>query len=339
MSLSKILLLLLAGILSVFYAEVLAGSSILWFTDLFGYIFLLPLYMFHLIVLFNIAVRINRLSPRSLYLFGVIFGLYETWMTKVAWAGFSDSGTPILGTLLGFAIAEMSIVSFVWHPFMSFIAPLVTIRILSIHIGNKDDTDLGVIDLILAKNKSSLILYYFLAFFAGGALALNSGGNIIVSALGFFGTLLMIAVIYFILKKMNKEIIKLDNLIIGKKGMILMISYLLFLHVLFFVSIRPSDIPGLLTMILTIGLYALIAIGIYLDKNELGDKEIMHNELFSSKELLRFYALIYLIVVIFSILGELAFILIVIMFLIMIVLGIGTLVFNLTSIINKKIHS
>ena len=140
----KLLMLLFSGLLSVFYAEVLAGSSILWFLSPFGYIFLLPLYMFHLLVLYNLAVRFNRTSASSLYLFGVLFGLYETWVTKVAWAGFVD-GQPVLGTPYGFAIAEMSIVTFFWHPFMSFLAPLITIKILSLdyHTDPNDEDFLG----------------------------------------------------------------------------------------------------------------------------------------------------------------------------------------------------
>ncbi len=331
----KLLLLLLAGLLSVFYAEVLSGSSILWFSDIFGYIFLLPLYMFHLLVLFNIAVRVNRTSPRSLYLFGVIFGLYETWMTKVDWAGFSDSGKPILGTPLGFAVAEMSIVSFIWHPFMSFIAPLITIKILSMHLGNEDSCN---IDLLIIKNKVSLFFYVFLILFAGSALALNSGGNLFISASGFFGSLALITLIYLIIKRMDRETISLDNLIVGKIGLVIMIAYLAFLYILFFFVVRPGEIPGPITIMLTILIYLILFMGIYLDKDSFKGEERELGELFKFSDLLRFYILVFILVIVFSLISNIAYVFIAGMFFITIILGFIIIAYNLITIVYRAVR-
>ena len=341
-SLSNLFVILFAGILSVFYAEVLSGSSILWFLDPFGYLVLLPLYMFHLVILYNFAVMFHRNSPRSLYLFGVLFGLYETWMTKVVWAGFPGSDQPLLGAPLGFAIAEMSIVVFVWHPFMSFIAPILTIQIISMHLGNEDYISELWITAFLSKRKLSWFFYFFFAVFSGSALALNSGGNLLKSSLGFLGTLLIAYIVYLIIVKHNPESLTLDSLIVGKKCLTFMLTYLGFLYILFFFSVRPEAIPGPATIVLTVLFYFVILLAIYLDQIPNNTNTVTAStsiSLFSEKDLLRFYTVIYILVILFLILGELAFPIIVAAFIATIVIGFVILAYTFIRILHTHVKT
>ncbi|MHA1589800.1 MAG: hypothetical protein ACTSVA_04230 [Candidatus Njordarchaeales archaeon] len=338
----KLLVILLAGVLSVFYAEVLSGSSILWFLDPFGYLVLLPLYMFHLIVLYNFAVMFNRVSHRSLYLFGVLFGLYETWMTKVVWAGFMNSGPPLLGTPLGFAVAEMSIIVFVWHPFMSFIAPILTIQILSIHLGNEDYSCRPWTPIFLSKRRLNWFFYFFFSIFSSSALALNSGGNILKSTLGFLGTLSIVYLLYLIIIRRDPKILTLDNLIVGKKGLAFMLTYLGFLYALFFFFVRTEAIPSLLTILLTFLFYLVIILMLYLDQSPNNiNMPNNHSEplLFNKKDLLRFYLIIYSLTIFLSILRILAFLLTILAFIIIIVTGFIIFTYNFLGILLKHIRS
>ena len=341
-SLSNLFVILFAGILSVFYAEVLSGSSILWFLDPFGYLVLLPLYMFHLVILYNFAVMFHRNSPRSLYLFGVLFGLYETWMTKVVWAGFPGSDQPLLGAPLGFAIAEMSIVVFVWHPFMSFIAPILTIQIISMHLGNEDYSSKPWIITFLSKRKLSLFFYFFFAIFSGSALALNSGGDLLKSSLGFLGTLLIAYIVYLIIVKRNPEALTLDSLIVGKNGLTFMLTYLGLLYILFFFSVRTEAIPGPATIVLTILFYLVILLAIFLDRVPNDTNTVTSStstSLFGKKDILRFYTIIYVLVVVFSILGELAFLIIVAAFIATIVIGFIIFAYTFIRILHTRVKT
>lgn len=109
---TKLIMFLLVGTLSVFFTEVFAGSSPLWFTDLWGILMVFQLYFMHLIFFLNIAYRTKRTSLVHLYLFGVLIGLYESWITKVLWAGYPGAEAPVMGILLGIAILEFSVLVF-----------------------------------------------------------------------------------------------------------------------------------------------------------------------------------------------------------------------------------
>ena len=111
-------------------AEVFSGASVLWFINPVSWAFMFPLYLAHLLLFFNLAVLFRRTSLSSLYLWGVLFGMYESWITKVTWAGYMGQD-PSGGRCSAFAPAEFLIIIFFWHPFMSFIVPLFLFETLS----------------------------------------------------------------------------------------------------------------------------------------------------------------------------------------------------------------
>ena len=86
----RITFLVFAGFLSFVTAEVFAGSSPSWPLNPFAWLLTVPLYGTHFLLLAHLAVATRRTSWSALYLFGVIFGFYETWITKVIWHGYVD---------------------------------------------------------------------------------------------------------------------------------------------------------------------------------------------------------------------------------------------------------
>ena len=80
----KIFFWLILSALSTFFAEVISGSFIFPFTTVWGWIGVIPLYGLHLLV---IGYWVFRGRPKLWLLFigGVIFGLYEAYITKVLW--------------------------------------------------------------------------------------------------------------------------------------------------------------------------------------------------------------------------------------------------------------
>ncbi len=328
----KLSILLFAGVLSVFYAEVLSGASPYWFVDSFGYIFLLPLYMFHLIVLYNIAVRYNRLSIRSLYLFGVIFGLYESWMTKVIWAGFSESEKPIFGTILGIAIGEFGIITLFWHPVMSFIAPLATIEVLSRHLRGR--TSGHWTDCMVQRNRVRRVIYIMLAMFSSSALVM--GAKSLAGALfGFLGTLAIIYGLYLFIKRRNPQVLSLENLVVGGKALVFMVIYLAIMYLLFFISIRPEDIPSISTIIVTLLIYLIVATLIYLDKPVVGPER--KNEHFTTSHIKKFNTLVMTLIILFSLIPEIGFLAMIVIFITLIVFGYIIFIKTTITIIKNRI--
>ncbi|MFX1298333.1 MAG: hypothetical protein ACFFD2_26195, partial [Promethearchaeota archaeon] len=118
-------LILLIGCLSMFMAEVFAGSSQLWFIDPWSLIVTYWLYLGHLLLFLNLAMRTKRTSIPQLYLWGVLFGLYESWITKVLWFGYPGAEGPAISLVGGIAILEFFTLVFFWHPILAFVMPVL----------------------------------------------------------------------------------------------------------------------------------------------------------------------------------------------------------------------
>jgi hypothetical protein len=113
----------LLSIFSTFFAEVTVGSAPLVFFKPDGWLLTVPVYGLHILVLAPLVIRVGRVPAwQSLYLAGMIFGLYEAYMTKILWLPTWNPGSFHLG---GIAVAETLLLVFFWHPVMAFIVPLV----------------------------------------------------------------------------------------------------------------------------------------------------------------------------------------------------------------------
>ncbi len=179
---SRPLALVLVGILSMVFAEAFSGSSVLWFLSVWSWLVTLPLYWSHTLFFLNIAFRLRRTSISDLYLLGVLFGLYESWITKVVWAGYFGQA-PAWGTVLGFAVAEVPVIVFFWHPVMSFIVPVLVFQIIAVSIGEGRDVTRIVLPShigFLKRSKHTSILFGIV--FVGGAAFLSANSLLNVLA-------------------------------------------------------------------------------------------------------------------------------------------------------------
>ncbi|WP_461865177.1 hypothetical protein [Thermococcus sp.] len=113
--------------LSVFFAEVTVASYLYPYFTPWGIISLLSLYGLHTLVLAGIVYRFGKPRFETLYLAGILFGLYEAYITKVVWNPEWDSFLKIGGV----GIFEVLVVVLFWHPFMSFIIPVGVAELLT----------------------------------------------------------------------------------------------------------------------------------------------------------------------------------------------------------------
>jgi hypothetical protein len=117
---TKLSFWLLLGVLSVAIAEVSVASSPFAFVNPFETAFLTLFYGSHLLVFAWLAFRRGWPTLPTLWLAGVLFGLYEFYITKVLWS-------PPWGDTISFAhvdVLALIVLAFFWHPFMAFIFPL-----------------------------------------------------------------------------------------------------------------------------------------------------------------------------------------------------------------------
>jgi len=255
----KLVLYLLIGTLSVYFTEVFAGSSPLWFMDAWGILMIFPLYFMHLIFFLNIAIRIKRTSVSHLYLFGIIFGLYESWITKVLWTGYPGAGAPIMGTFCGIAILEFSVLVFFWHPIFAFVLPILVFEVFALTNGSGRGRILSS-HLSALKKKQRLFAFLTFAILLGaGFLSINTGHNVIITDLAILGNLSIILLLYKIARR-KPDVFSISSLQLGKKGFTIVAIYLLLLYVLSFLFLVPNKIPtSPLPVFIIIGFYAFIA--------------------------------------------------------------------------------
>jgi hypothetical protein len=256
---AKFLPVLFLGVLSTVFAEVFSGSAPFWFADPWGLVVVLPLYWSHILLLLNIALRWNRTSLSQLYLFGVIFGLYESWTTKVIWAGYMGE-SPAFGRFLGFAVAEFPVIGLFWHAVFSFIVPLMAYQIVAL---NTQETQtsvqlLGGTQFFLRGRISSI--FWALVFITGSFfLSMGLEMDILATAFSVGGNLVIIGLLSWLVSK-KQETFDLGSVILGKRGLLGNTVVFVIIYLLLSVILFPERFPDLVTIVLTIMFYLLIII-------------------------------------------------------------------------------
>jgi hypothetical protein len=121
----KLVFWLILGALSAVVAEVVAGADLYPFFHPWGWSMTIPVYGLHILVLSFILFGIGKrkVSLPSLFLAGMIFAMYETYITKVIWNPTFGEETATLSAG-GIAWFQTAILVFFYHPFMSFMIPL-----------------------------------------------------------------------------------------------------------------------------------------------------------------------------------------------------------------------
>lgn len=118
----KLLFWVLLGSLSVILAEVVSFSSPFAFFNAWGILVVFPLYTLHTLVLAFLIFRRKQITLPILFLAGMLFGLYEAYITKVLWnPTWGDTHLMVAGV----AVVQTAVLVFFWHPFMAFILPVI----------------------------------------------------------------------------------------------------------------------------------------------------------------------------------------------------------------------
>ncbi len=261
---SRIFQIILIGLLSIFYAEVCSGSYPLWFMEEWGLTITFPLYWAHILFFITLAFMTKRTKLRDLYLWGVLFGLYEAWITKVVWAGY-PSTPPLLSTMFGFAIAETLVIVFFWHPVFSFIMPILTFEIFAINLSRKIPNEQLENVIILSHNSYikktpfNIFIYFVVLMIGANSLAFNSGYNTFVVLLSSIGTFAIIAAT-LVISRYTSQYLSIHSTKLKWYELIIVIIYLAYTYITSYFELRPEAIPDLFTILLTIGIYAFIVL-------------------------------------------------------------------------------
>ena len=252
---------LLIGLIVLICAEVFSGASLrmgLWhpWTLLLTY----WLYFTHYFLLTTLAVRTGRTSLSALYLWGVLFGLYESWITKVIWSGYNADGKFAMGRIGPYGFSEISMV-FIFHPVASFILPLAVTCLLCPTL-RRWFPDLAW---FTGKTRGARIVQVYLICSFVPTMAMNSGGplnlaaNLVVGIIGLLGLL-----------RISQPALAWPDgrriVAFGRRGFAGLCVYLALLYGVAYVALRPEGRPSIGVQLFTFVFYGLAITSLWLHR-------------------------------------------------------------------------
>ena len=326
----KFVLLLLLSLTSLFFAEVISGSTKFPLYDAWSWLVITPLYGLHTIVLLYIIMKYSgnkKVLFSTLYFAGVIFGLYEAYLTKVLWVGLMDDSIIVLNI----SIMETIVLIFLWHPIFSFIIPSLVFEGFMTNSNNLFEGLPKKFKRLLKNKKTRVILFLMI----GAFLSFNSLSPL-ETLLSGFTTVLPIIFLYYVLRRQGiHKKYSLEEILPTKPQFIICVFLLSFMYIVLGLFIQPEALT--LNNQLSIWvLYLVFGIIFYLKlrKNKSEDDNLSDKVYINLKEMLTHTIVIVvsgaLFATIFWLLG-IQFVFMVLTWVFWILLGMYLLGYNLLS--------
>ena len=252
---------LLIGFVVLISTEMFSGASVtsgLW--SPWTWIMTFWLYFAHFFFFTTLAVRTGRTSLGSLYLWGVLFGLYESWITKVIWHGYSGDGKFVLGSIGPYGFSEISM-AFLFHPVMAFILPLAVACLLCPPL-RRLFPDLAW---FTGTSRWARLMRVYVVISFGATLGMNSGGPVnLVLNVAF--VVILLVVLWRLARSGLAAADGWPLVVFGRRGFIGLCLYLVLLYGVTYVYLRPDGLPSPAVQLLTLVFYAACLLGLKLGR-------------------------------------------------------------------------
>ena len=245
----KALFWMILAAFSTFFAEVFSGADMFPFFHAWGLLVVVPLYGLHILVLAHLVYRAPQPRFPSLIFAGMLFGLYEAYLTKVLW-------NPPWGEALiigGVAPIETLVLVLWWHAWFSFIIPLL--------IAEKLLTRSRVLGRSLPAAVGRLLnsrwgLVGLVAF--GGVFQSVNSPSVDQSLLSGLSTTAVLIGLVLVWRRVTRDrTYTMHELLPDKKEFRLLLIPTALLYLIMGVVMRPEAVPGLVGQGLIWLLYAL----------------------------------------------------------------------------------
>jgi hypothetical protein len=201
-----------------------------------------------------------------------------------------------------------------WHPVMSFLVPVLVYEVLS------GDVIPGH-ERFVQKNRKTLVTVAVLIVI--GAIFQSNGAkfNVLVSLGSMAGTLLIIMVLHYLSPGKTRQ-----SLILGKRGMAVLVVYLVVLYCATTLFILPERLPRTVLPYLLIFLWYLLAIGLlYIDRFT-PQRSAVEPVVFSVRDLSVFVVLLLGATVLFSLVSQVSYAILLVFFVSL--MGAGVVLFS-----------
>lgn len=216
-----------------------------------------------------------------------------------------------MGSFLGVALLEFSILVFFWHPIFAFVLLILAFEALAISSKKQTALEDKVLPghLPLLKRNLKLLSFLMFAMFVGSAYLSNNGivnHNVVIADVAGFGSVSLVFLVYTV-ASLNSRVFSTKSLQLKNRWLIVLATYLFLLYAVSFPLQQPEKIPTSATPILfIIGFYGLV---ILLIKMSPSNKQItngnsLSGKFISSKEIFAFFMIFLLITTIFCMIPE-----------------------------------
>jgi hypothetical protein len=218
------------------------------------------LYFAHFFFFTTLAIRTGKTSLWALYLWGVLFGLYESWITKVIWNGYRGDGIFAMGSIGPYGYSEISMV-FIFHPVMSFIIPLAVSCVIYPQL-RRLFPDLAW---FTQRSKGAQAFQVYLVFTFATIIAMNSGGpfNLVLNLVIIF---VLIRVLASLALSGSSSSYGSSIVVFGHRGFVGLCIYLVLLYGVSYFYLRPEGLPSVPVQFSTFFFYALVIGGLWLHR-------------------------------------------------------------------------
>lgn len=253
----KFILLLLLSMTSVYFAEVIAGSSKFPFYDFWGIAIVLPLYGLHTIILLFLIkkhIRNRKVFFATLYFAGTIFGLYEAYLTKVLWVGLSPNA------VIFFHIAWMDffVLVFLWHPVFAFIVPILIFE----KFMTKDDYLYKGLPIVIQRILENKIAMVFVAIIFGLFMSLNAVDPLQLLLSGILNAIPIIFLYYLLRTKGIHQEYSFIDILPTKKEIRICVGILIVMYIVMGIFIQ-GEVLTLSNQLVIWGFYILFGVILY----------------------------------------------------------------------------
>ncbi|HZR17164.1 MAG TPA: hypothetical protein VFE51_07540 [Verrucomicrobiae bacterium] len=237
----KVAFWLLAGMWSVVCVEVPAGSTMFPFFTVWGVLVVWPLYLLHIVFFAGVVFRFGKPSFWPLYAAGMIFGMYEAYITKVVWTSFRPEGP--FYTLGGIALFETIICALFLHPLLAFVVPLLLAELV---LTSSNEVLLGLPRRIQNSilKRPALWLGALVAMF--GLMQFVNSPSVISSFLSGAGNGLVLGLAVLWWRRTGGSFHSLRDLLPGPAGLKIFGGILLAWYIFWGFAIKPKSIPSIL---------------------------------------------------------------------------------------------
>ena len=220
----------LLGLVSTAFAEVLFPNTP--FDPVLIFSVLVPVYLLHSVFFAGVLFSTDRVTYSTLYLLGVVFGLYEAYVTKVVWA---PVGGPLPFRLGGvYWFETLSLVLF-WHPVVAFVIPVALVEAVA------TDSEESLVPPIAGHRYAphlAVSVAAYLAVFQG-----TLGRGPVTTVLKNTVALGVVLGFLFVWRRTGSHRYKMESLLPRGRELWVLGAVLLALYPLFGATLRPEALP------------------------------------------------------------------------------------------------